>query len=303
MNGGKKLLGFHLQLGNGTMHASVIPTMQIGMGGGRQMARHPGLHNTHTSCNFYAENGNPTNTLDVRIGSDGEVHSIESTQVNHLETTSTNIGLLLPASGGVVELPAGCPASVPADLAAGGVELVGDGVIKLINVSAKNTVFKADPAGAKFSNTTINISGGDFTGAQFNTGTLRGEIANSVLTNATLQGDFLGLVFKDVTAISSKFKCSVVGSGLQIEGGNFTSANFSYGGSYAGVVDAIFNDVDFTNADFRSARFIHPAFSNVTLRGAKLAAGTIPYGASWVHTICPDGTNSDNNGNTCENHL
>jgi hypothetical protein len=48
MNGGKKLLGFHLQLGNGTMHASVIPTMQIGMGGGRQMARHPGLHNTHT---------------------------------------------------------------------------------------------------------------------------------------------------------------------------------------------------------------------------------------------------------------
>jgi uncharacterized protein YjbI with pentapeptide repeats len=94
-----------------------------------------------------------------------------------------------------------------------------------------------------------------------------------------------------------------MGSGLQIERGNFTSANFSNGETYLEFgLDSIFNDVDFTNADFSKAVFIRPAFSNVTLRGAKLAVGTMRY-ATWVNTICPDGTNSDNNGNTCENHL
>ena len=46
--------------------------------------------------------------------------------------------------------------------------------------------------------------------------------------------------------------------------------------------DVIFRDSDLTGADLTGVSLID---------------------VTWHDTICPDGTNSDNNGNTCENNL
>ena len=40
-------------------------------------------------------------------------------------------------------------------------------------------------------------------------------------------------------------------------------------------------------------------FENSDLTGATYA---VPNGSYWFNTICPDGSNSDDNGNTCEGH-
>jgi hypothetical protein len=51
-------------------------------------------------------------------------------------------------------------------------------------------------------------------------------------------------------------------------------------------------DADLTNANLTDARLI----------GAHLAGATLT-GIIWSHTTCPDGTNSNHDGNTCVGHL
>ena len=41
---------------------------------------------------------------------------------------------------------------------------------------------------------------------------------------------------------------------------------------------------------------------NANLYGANLTDVEF-YGVGWGNTICPDGTNSDDNGDTCENNI
>jgi uncharacterized protein YjbI with pentapeptide repeats len=41
---------------------------------------------------------------------------------------------------------------------------------------------------------------------------------------------------------------------------------------------------------------------DANLSGADLTGATLT-GVIWAHTICPDGTNSDDNGGTCVGHL
>ena len=46
---------------------------------------------------------------------------------------------------------------------------------------------------------------------------------------------------------------------------------------------------------------------DIVRRGADLGyanlTGANLDGVRWINTTCPDGTNSDDNGNTCENNL
>ena len=41
-------------------------------------------------------------------------------------------------------------------------------------------------------------------------------------------------------------------------------------------------------------------YANLT--GANMTGANLD-GVRWINTTCPDGTNSDDNGNTCENNL
>lgn len=96
--------------------------------------------------------------------------------------------------------------------------------------------------------------------------------------------------------------------------GNFKNSNFT--GASFNETDAIgsdFTNANFTNVIFAGARFAevnfmnvnltNASFTNVNLHGALNVDTTSRIGVIWSNTICPDTTNSDNNGNTCEGHL
>jgi hypothetical protein len=44
-------------------------------------------------------------------------------------------------------------------------------------------------------------------------------------------------------------------------------------------------------------------FTDANLQGASFEHRQSMSGSTWSNTICPDGTNSDNNGGTCMGHL
>jgi uncharacterized protein YjbI with pentapeptide repeats len=69
---------------------------------------------------------------------------------------------------------------------------------------------------------------------------------------------------------------------------NFTGANFTG----AKLAHTNFGDSNLTNANFTNADLT-----------AAILSGTTVTGVTWSNTTCPDGTNSDDNGETCVGHL
>lgn len=72
--------------------------------------------------------------------------------------------------------------------------------------------------------------------------------------------------------------------------------------SYADLLHVEFHRTTLIEVDFEFSTFDDVHFSDSDLTGANLTAVSL-VGVTWNDTICPDGTNSDNNGNTCENNL
>ena len=69
--------------------------------------------------------------------------------------------------------------------------------------------------------------------------------------------------------------------------------------SFADLTGAQFENVDMVDANLRFADLTDADFDESNLRGAKIS------GAIWDNTTCPDGTNSDDNGDegfTCDEH-
>lgn len=63
-----------------------------------------------------------------------------------------------------------------------------------------------------------------------------------------------------------------------------------------------FHDMTLIEVNFEFSYFDDVIFRHSDLTGANLT-GVSLIDVTWHDTICPDGTNSDNNGNTCENNL
>lgn len=66
------------------------------------------------------------------------------------------------------------------------------------------------------------------------------------------------------------------------------------------IQNAIMNDfseMNFSNFDMSGADLSGSNLTGANLIGANLQS------VIWSNTICPDGSNSDDNGNTCENNL
>ncbi len=97
------------------------------------------------------------------------------------------------------------------------------------------------------------------------------------------------------------------------EGGNFTQSNLSsphmafanfantnFTGAF--LIAAVVNNSNFTNTLFVNTTLDSVSFVNTNLLGANFS-GSIRNNIFWSNSTCPDGTNSDNNGNTCEGHL
>ena len=75
----------------------------------------------------------------------------------------------------------------------------------------------------------------------------------------------------------------------------------------AHLVGADFRHANLNGADLRYADLRHADLSSAWMSSADLEYadlnGADLTGVYWYNTTCPDGTNSDNNGNTCENNL
>jgi uncharacterized protein YjbI with pentapeptide repeats len=76
---------------------------------------------------------------------------------------------------------------------------------------------------------------------------------------------------------------------------NFSEADFTQSDISSGSFD--FVDLTYSNGLAWVSDYAY--FENSDLTGATNA---VPYGSYWFNTICPDGSNSDDNGNTCEGH-
>jgi hypothetical protein len=72
--------------------------------------------------------------------------------------------------------------------------------------------------------------------------------------------------------------------------------------SGAELIGADLRYADLSNAYLSGAELIGADLRYADLSGADLSNADL-YGVTWYSTTCPDGTNSDDNGNTCENNL
>lgn len=72
------------------------------------------------------------------------------------------------------------------------------------------------------------------------------------------------------------------------EGTDLHSVNFSH---------AVLQESNLTNANLSNVNFENADLESAQLEGANTE------GAIWKNTICPDGTNSDANGGTCQGHF
>jgi uncharacterized protein YjbI with pentapeptide repeats len=143
-----------------------------------------------------------------------------------------------------------------------------------------------------------NLSGTDFSYAQLDYVNF-GIFAN--LTNTSFRGvnlgnvqfnrhiSFDGVDFSD-TIIGDNFDWSPVFYNVNFSGADFTQSDISSGS---------FDFVDLTYSNGLAWVSDYAYFENSDLTGATNA---VPYGSYWFNTICPDGSNSDDNGNTCEGH-
>ena len=70
----------------------------------------------------------------------------------------------------------------------------------------------------------------------------------------------------------------------------------------ANLIDADMTGASLQNANLTGTDLTYADFGYANLTGADLT-GALLGNVSWYNTICPDGTNSNDNGNTCENNL
>ena len=149
-----------------------------------------------------------------------------------------------------------------------------------------------------FVNATLNntrfdnsqVSGADFTGAYMRETDFSYSVAiGATFVNADLQAS--ALIFADFS--NANFSGATIDSGA-LQGSIYTNADFTS----ASIQNTVFNDINATQTNFTNANF-----TDANLQGALFMADTNRTGVIWSNTICPDGTNSDTNGNTCEGHF
>ena len=152
-----------------------------------------------------------------------------------------------------------------------------------------------------FSNATINglgqEGGNSFTGSTF---------TNTEITGTVDLNDFSGADFR--TAVLDN---------ASMTNNNLSNTNFSVktiGPAVISGPDTLLNQANFTGSALNGTRiigvgtqpqtinFTNAVFNGATFLGTDLSAATLT-GAIWNETECPDGSLSQNNGNTCIGHL
>ena len=92
-------------------------------------------------------------------------------------------------------------------------------------------------------------------------------------------------------------------TGANLSNANLTGANLSNANlSGANLSNANLSGANLTEANLKGANLKGANLAKANLTGATLTGATLS-GVSWSNTICPDGTNSNNDGGTCLGHL
>lgn len=162
------------------------------------------------------------------------------------------------------------------------------------------TAFADKFAGHDFSYAQIlkgNFDGGNFTGVNFSHARLSSStFQNSIFANANLSyAEISGsnqVGFQNADLTSSNLSHSTF-SGFATST-NFTGADFS---------NAAINNVNMSDSNFSNTNFSNTTFDSVNMTNATNAATATFTGVTWTNVTCPDGTNSDDNSNTCAGHL
>ena len=148
-------------------------------------------------------------------------------------------------------------------------------------------------AGANFTRSDLayrDFSGADLHNAIFDLAILRGsDLHGANLQGASFQQTELELVDLHDTDLSGLTFSSVSFAGANLQGADFSTAQLS-GVYFIGIADL--SNANFTNAQLANSNFSGVDMSTVTITGA-----------TWSNVTCPDGSNSDSNGNTCAGHL
>jgi len=119
------------------------------------------------------------------------------------------------------------------------------------------------------------------------------DLSGTKFVNADLRNLLIGQQGGQVNLSNDDFTNANLNGARFATGNDFTGANFTGAimtnmvvGQPGNFDSVIFDNANFTNANLTGSRFNQSTFT----------------GATWSNTTCPDGTNSDNDGNTCVGH-
>ncbi|MGD0703036.1 MAG: pentapeptide repeat-containing protein [Trebonia sp.] len=184
-------------------------------------------------------------------------------------------------SGGVT---GGAAGSLPADWQVQNGYLIGqyanlDGA-NLAGLSLHDYLFDVQLANADLENT--NFSSGSLTGAVLS----NANLTNANLTDVSLTAAAIGGANFSGVSLSGVVSGQLTGTPVNLPNPWQLLDGYLIGPG-ANLTEAEFGGATFDNADLLSAN-LYQADLNAT---------------DWSNTICPDGTNSDNDGDTCVNNL
>jgi uncharacterized protein YjbI with pentapeptide repeats len=80
---------------------------------------------------------------------------------------------------------------------------------------------------------------------------------------------------------------------------NFTGANLTS----VSFEDSSLKGANFMGATLANASFVSTVPGGTNLTGANFTFANVSAVSSWKNVTCPDGTNSNRDGDTCVNHL
>ncbi len=161
--------------------------------------------------------------------------------------------------------------------------------------------FVSDLNGASLTNVDFryrNYSGTNFSGADFGP-------ANS--SNIFDHTDFSNANFTNVNFIGTSSQYWAF-QFTNFSNANFTSTSLEFFGcetcnlSNIDLSNRTLNDIVFYASNLTNVNFSNSTLTRFDLRQTNMTGANLT-GVTWVNTLCPDETNSDNNGNTCIGHL
>lgn len=149
----------------------------------------------------------------------------------------------------------------------------------------------------------VNFNSSNLTNTSF----VAANAKKAKFTNATFSNTNLQNVNLIETEMPNLNLSTSIIAGADFSGSNLAGSTFpSSPGSIfyqANLTGANFTGSTVGQSNFDGANLTNANMTNANLFSAANLSTATRTGIIWSNTICPDGTNSNNNGSTCEGHL